>query len=454
MIDIFSFLPILIFMPFFATIFVLMSKKEQPSNIYNVCMLAITSNLVIVLRFFHLIDTSTNSLQLITKIEWLKHLNISFVFGTDVFSLFLILAVHIVFLIILSVVKTDTDHPKTLATFSMIFLSMITGLLISCDLFSFYLFFEAILIPLFLLIGISGGLKKQGKVSTFLLYNMFFSLLLFVAIILLFNYNKEAYIMSNVHNIGLSSSMSYFIWGAIFLSLLSRLPIWPFHRMLSSITAELKNPLVFLIANLTPLTAIYGFARLFPEAPEEINLQIVLDILIIITMISMLFISLIAFAHKDFQYKIFSYVSIVYLFYLVSIFCGDDRTNINISLSFFGFILATAGVKILWKQYIDNNHSLSNYNRNIFKFFLFCLLGAPLSSMFLNNLSILSSLYQHNITEACIVFLTFVIVGASLIDELIKVKISSEDKKKSKLLIFVCFILLMSFVRPLWFVEL
>ncbi len=453
MTDIFQSLPILIFIPLISTIFILMSPKDKTKNIYHTSQLAVIANIVIILRFFTLIDPSLPNLQLITNTQWLKHLEINFVFGADAFSLYLILAVHIVFFVVLSCLKFQDQHPKTIASFALIFLSMITGLLISADLFSFYLFFEAMLLPLFFIIGVGGGLKKQEKIYSFFMYNFFSAILFLIAIIMIFNIDKSAYILKNTHQIKLDNITNYFIWTAIFISLLSRLPLWPFHKMLSTITSDIKNPLVFLISNLMPLTSIFAFARILSANSDE-NMQTIYFILQIIAVFSMLLISLISFAHKDFQYKMFSYTAIMYLFYFIASLYDISIIKNNISLSFFGFIIAISGIELLWHRYQSKADGFSKNRYIIFTGLLFCLIGAPLSSIFINNFTILGAIYKNSAISTYLIYFAITTGAVSIISQIPKTKVSENKQKVPKTIWLICFILLASFISPFNIMEL
>lgn len=467
--NIFSFLPIIVILPIISILFILMCPKNKPNNIYNVSILAIVANIIVSLRFFSLLDISDKSLQLVARFAWLQQPKIEIIFGVDIFALLLILAIHFAFLITLTGIKKSTEKPKAMTTLAMLFLSMITGFLISADIFSFYMFFEAMLLPLFMLTGIAGEVKRQDSIYRFFLYNIFGAVLLFVATSVLFNYSHGSVELSKVHLLGFENKTQYFIWGAIFVALLSRLPLWPFHYWIASINSGIKNPLVFLVSNLIPMTAIYAFIRILPI---NISLQIslVITVLKIIAIISLLFISLIGLVHKDFQYKIFSCLNVYYIFYLLAIFITKSNVLLNIGFAFFALLIGVSALEVLWYKV---SHFSDNQNKSmqgvlstspklifIFGFFILVLIGAPISSMFLNNFVILSKLLSSNFIIASVIMFSLLITSVSLIGEFLRfsspvsVPVTTPELPRKTIVFmgFIIFVLIMSFIKPLWFV--
>lgn len=146
--NIFSFLSTIIALPFIGLLFALVAKDDEKTkghNVYNVTVLTIIANIVLIWRIFSLVDIRKEGLQLVEKFTWLENPQIDLIFGVDVFSLLLILAIHFALLIALSGVKNNEHKQKSMMVFTLLFLSMITGFLVSADIFSFYIFFEAML---------------------------------------------------------------------------------------------------------------------------------------------------------------------------------------------------------------------------------------------------------------------------------------------------------------------
>lgn len=475
MLNTFSILSFIIAIPFLGMLFALTAKEDESGstrNIYNVSLFAIVANIVMIWRIFMLIDVYKPGFQLTETFNWLESPNINIMFGVDVFSLLMILAIHIAFVIGFIGIRNNLAHQKSLMVLSLLFLSMITGFFVSADIFSFYIFFEAMLLPLFMLMGMFGEIKRRGLIHRFLLYNMFGASLFFIATVVLFNYQGGMVELYQLSLVPLNTYLEYFIWGAIFISLLSRIPIWPFHYWISSINSHIKNPLVFIISSIIPLTGIYGFIRFLPkDLPDSLYNYIM--ILQIVGVITMLFIALIGFINKDRQYKMFAYITIYYIMYLLGVLSRTDVILLNIGFSFFSYLIIVSGIEIISNHLHKQQELLGISDEGllcatprlsvVYSFFVLAGIGLPLSSLFLNNFLILSNLLTSNIKMGMVVVCSLILVSATMLQEMFRLKNHSKlcataaetmDLSRSTFafLLFICFILIMSFIKPLWFV--
>lgn len=469
----FALLSLIVALPFFGLLFVLTARdnEETPGrNAFNVCVFSIIANVILIWRIFMILNEQSRDLQLLEKFNWLSTPDINIMLGVDTFSLLLILAVHLAVLIGLAGVRGNVCKQKSLMVFTLLFLSMATGFFVAADIFSFYIFFEGMLLPLFMIIGLFGEVKKQGLIYRYFLYNFLGAIVLFSATMIMFHYHGSL-TLANAASLNWSGSLDYYVWGAVFISFLSRIPIWPFHYWISSINAGIRNPLAFIILALMPLTALYGFVRFLPRHLPPAWEQYIFWV-DVIGVVTMLFIALIGFINKDSQYKIFSFITVYYIMYLMGIFTFDELVLLNIGFSLFGFILIFAALEVLsghifHKEKIYESSSagfLCRVPRLSFSYSYLTLaaVGMPLSAVFLNNFLILSKLLASNVKLGMLLIFSLVLVGATLLQELYRLKteravcpMSRNDDISRALFIFMLFtifVLLMSFVKPLWFV--
>ncbi len=475
MLNTFSILSLIIVIPFLGMLFTLFAKEAEDGSTRNACsvaVFAVIANIIMILRIFMLIEVYQPGIQLVETYNWMKNPDINIVFGVDVLSLMLLLAIHIAFIIGFIGVRNNMEHQKSLMVWSLLFLSMITGFFVSADIFSFYIFFEATLLPLFMILGMFGDIKRREYINRFLLYNMLGAVIFFVATLLLFNYQHGMLELQQLGNMKLNDKMEYFIWAAIFISLLSRIPVWPFHYWISSVNSSIRHPMVFLISMILPLTGIYGFVRFLPKSLPSIMSNYIF-ILQIIGIVTMLFIALIGLINKDRQYKIFSYITVYYIMYLLGILTRNEVILLNIAFSFFSYLIIVASLEV-FSHYISREQSQQGIMDDgilcacpkisiIYAFMTLAAVGLPLSSLFLNNFLILSDLLAVNIKMGIIMLLSLVIVSSSLLRELFRLRdiekcgvemhqVEDINKGIFIFMLFICFILLMSFVKPLWFV--
>ena len=475
MIESLSLLSVIILLPFVGMLFALSSKSDENlsgHNAFNVAVFTVCANLVLILRIFYNLDISKSGLQLVERFNWLENPNIDIILGADVFSVIIIMAVHLAFVIGLYGIKRQ-PRQKPMVVFGLLFLSLITGFFLAADIFSFYIFFEAMLFPLFMLIGIYGNIRRDGVIYRFFLYNFLGSVVLFLAVIILYNHQEGQLEISRFGSIKMDDKIEYFMLTSIFISFLSRIPIWPFHYWISSISSNIRNPLVFIITNILPLTGIYGFMRFLPNGMDVLSIFYI-SALEIIAVITMVFIALIGFTNRDAQYKFFSYITVYYIMYLLALLNHDSFTEINIAFSCFSYLIVIAALEFL-SDYLYFEQEEKGLNPDgilcsvprisfVYSFFILAAVGLPVSSLFVNNFLIVSNLMSKNLNIGLLVVVSLTLVSGALLKNLYRLKDRSrlnQDKpciadirsKTYGFLIIIMMVLLMSSFKPLWFLE-
>lgn len=473
MTDYFSILSSIICIPFLGMLFVLTVKSDSENsktNCSNVAIFTILANMVMIWRVFMLIDEKKLRLQLFEKIDWVSFPDINLVFAVDNLSLMMLLSTHLVVLTAVIFVRHNIDSQKPLMAFSLLFLSMVSGFFVAADIFSFFIFFEAMLLPIFMLIGMYGKAKRLNRLNGFFIYNMIGITILFLGILLIYKYYGNLR-LDQTSNILWNKNYGIYIWGALAVAFISRIPIWPFHYWISSISSKINNPLVFIISSALPLSGIYGFIRFWPKyIPLEISQHFIW--LNVIGVFTMLFISLIGFIHHNPQYKIFAFVTVYYIMYLLGIFTQDKLILNNLGYALFGFILVFGSLNALLSYILclEKQHNTSSIGflcrakrlSLLYSFLTFAAIGFPVSAMFTNNFLILSKLLSINIQMGSILMFSCIMASGALIVEMFKLKTDGKDctlGKKEDIsiglylyMLVMIFILLMSFIRPLWFV--
>ena len=469
----FAILSLIIGVPFLGMLFVFTAKENDDSkgsNSSNVAVFTIIANMVLIWRAFMLIDEKQLKMQLFEKFNWLSVPDINLALAVDNLSLMMILAVHLVILMGIILLKTTKQSQKSLMAFELLFLSMTTGLFVSADIFSYFIFFEAMLLPLFMLMGMFGGFKRPEKLSGFFIYNLIGALVLFIGIMLIYKYYGSLS-LEKTSKISWQKNYGWYIWGFLAFGFVSRIPVWPFHYWISSVNSKIHNPLVFLSSSILPLSGIYGLIRFWPKhIPVEVTQYFVW--FNVISSITMLFIALIGFIHKDRQYKIFSFVTVYYIMYMLGVFSQNKLITDNIGYALFGFLMVFGSLEVLsgYIHYREENVEgastgfLCRAKRLslVYSFLTFAAVGFPVSAMFTNNFLILSELLDSNIQMGIVLVLSCIIVAAALMSEMFRLKTDTKECQLGKnedismgffiFMIFIVFLLLMSFIRPLWFV--
>lgn len=468
-------LTILMTVPLLGILFASISKENSinyGANVLSVGILTIVSNLIVLYIIGQTMHDNGSTIQITEKFEWLNTPKIEFLFTIDSFSLPLLAAVHLAILLGLIGVHNNTYRQKTLVIFALLFLEMMTGYLLAADLFSFYIFFEAMLLPLFMLVGILGDVHRQDILHRFFLYNLLGASLLFMALCILFNYQNVT--IQDINKAVLNHNLEIIVWGAIFIAFLSRIPIWPFHYWISSVNVHISNPLVFIIANVLPLTGVYGLIRFFPlTAPDIIEPYLIA--LETISIITMVVIALIGFSNRDIHYRIFSYMTVYYILYLLGALLPTDALLSNIGLSIFSWLIIVSAIEIIVAHLERERQQTGVAEKGILShlkgasfilsFFILAAVGLPLSSMFLNNMFIFAGLLTYNLKMALFILFAIVLSSISLLQHLFYLKHSdiglaespaTIDDIPSPVIVALSAAMLLtiiSFINPLWYME-
>ncbi len=469
----------IILMPLVGMAFILLGKEDERHpgrNSWAVAVLTVAAAFLLVVWTFMQIEPGYGRLQLAERYVWLETPHIEFVFAADSFSLLLLTGICLSVLIGLWGVKEKPSGQKPRMVFALLFLSTVSGFLVSADIFSFFIFFLVMLLPLFMLAGMSGDIKKQGSIFRFMLYNLFGAMLMFAAVVVLCSRQNGSILLNEIDDINLRGTGEVGVWLAVFVAFLSRIPVWPFHYWIAAVNSGVKNPLVFIIANIMPLTGIYGFIRFWPERMPDVVMYFMV-VLEAVILISMVFIALIGKINKDIYYKIFSFISVYYIFYLLGLFLPTDELLLNLGSSLFACLLIFSVLAVL-VSYLEEQQENENLPAEgmlcgmprlsaILGFILLAGAGAPLTAMFINNFVILSALLANNLPTALTAMLALLLVILGLLQEFYRrrngaafaeEKFSGEkirDIGRGDLIFFsgVVVLLLLSFFNPLWFLR-
>lgn len=463
-------LMILILLPLLGCLFAMTAQKKQ-KNAYNVAIFTLTTNILIMLRLFSLLDLQNTALQFRQSYEWINELNLRITFGVDVFSLVLLLGTYMALIIALVGLKKEDKANKSLMLLTLYFIWNLTGFFCAGDIISFYMFFAGMLLPLFMLVGLFGYSQKIS-LYRFFMYNFAGIIALLPAVIILYKFFDGNVQLSEITFVNMNRRVGMIAWVAVCLAFISRIPIWPFHYWISSVASGLKNPLVYIIVNMMALVGIYGFVRFWPlNVPESVKILVpIIETLAIVTMI---FVALIAFANRQFLYKIFAYTTIYYMLFLLAVILPTDILKMNIAYSCFTFLLVTSSLIILDAElkekcvtegydYKGIMPYVPRFSR-VFMFFALIAIGLPISSLFWSNFVLISAVFEQNFTIGALVMTAFVLAAIILMRELLdmlatsanmfqKIEIEDLSVTKTAFLMIIIAILMLSFFDPLWFV--
>ncbi len=417
----FPILSSLIFLPLVGSIFIFLSKSADNTKNKNIKYVAyFTSflNLLISLYLWFIFDKSTNLFQFVEIRPWLDGF-VNYKVGVDGISiLFIILTTLITFLCILSVSSTVKIKLKEFLLAILIMESFMIGVFCSLDLVIFYLFFEAGLIPMFLIIGIWGGARRVYSAFKFFLYTLLGSVLMLVAIISIYwlygttDFNK-------LYNLGIDPQYQYLLWLAFFSSFAVKTPMWPVHTWLPDAHVEAPTAGSVLLAAILLKMAGYGFIRfsigLFPHASDFFT-----PLIYTLSVIAIIYASLVALMQDDMK-KLIAYSSVAHMgFVTIGIFTFNQQGLEGSILQMISHGFISAALFLCVGVVYERAHSrmISDYGglvsvmpkyAVVFMVFTLGSIGLPGTSGFVAEFLILIGAFKSNFIVA-----TFATIGVVL----------------------------------------
>lgn len=299
-------IPIVSLVTFFpllgAVLFVFIHRNEHRLARHLALGITLINFLLSLILFFRF-ENGISAPQFTEKSQWLGF-GLEYHVGVDGISLLLVLLTNFLMpIIILSSWTAIEKHVKEYHMFMLMLQCGIIGVFVSLNLFLFYIFWEAMLIPMYFLIGIWGGKRRIYATVKFVLFTMFGSLLMLVAIIFLYSlYYKATGVFSlnifDFYEIILPPGIQTWLFLAFGLAFAIKVPMFPFHTWLPDAHVEAPTAGSVILAGVLLKMGTYGFLRfglpLFPEAVEKF-----VPLLMILSVIGIIYGALMALTQKD-----------------------------------------------------------------------------------------------------------------------------------------------------------
>ncbi len=419
----FPILSSLILLPTIGALFLFFSKSEKDNSITVKYVALFTSilNFLISIYLWILFDESTSDFQFVENRIWIEGF-LNYKVGIDGISiLFIVLTTFITPLCIISVNNSIKNRLNEFLIAILIMESFMIGVFCSLDLVVFYLFFEAGLIPMFLIIGIWGGARRVYSAFKFFLYTLLGSVLMLVAIISIYWISGTTDV-EQLYEIGIESKYQNLLWLAFFSSFAVKTPMWPVHTWLPDAHVEAPTAGSVLLAAILLKMAGYGFIRfslgLFPIASE-----IFTPLVYTLSVIAIIFTSFIALMQEDMK-KLIAYSSVAHMGYVtLGIFTIQQQGIEGSIVQMISHGLVSAALFLCVGVVYDRMHSrlINTYGGIVsivpkysilFMLFTLAALGLPGTSGFVGEFLILMGAFKENFLVAVIA--TFgVIIGAA-----------------------------------------
>jgi NADH-quinone oxidoreductase subunit M len=417
----FPILSSIIFLPLLGSLFIFLSKSKNNQSVISISLFTSVANFFLCLFLWYSFDRNFVGFQFIEESDWISGL-IKFKLGIDGISiLFIVLTSFIIPICIISCVNSIKERLNEFLIAILILETFMIGVFCSLDLVVFYLFFEAGLIPMFLIIGVWGGPNRVYSAFKFFLYTLLGSVLMLVAIIAIFWITGTTDV-TQIYEIKIPKEFQYLLWLAFFSSFAVKMPMWPVHTWLPDAHVEAPTAGSVILAAILLKMAGYGFLRfsipMFPVASEYF-----VPLIYILSITAIIYTSLVALMQDDMK-KLIAYSSVAHMGYVtLGIFTFTKQGLEGGIFQMISHGLISAALFLCVGVIYDRLHSrkistyggLVNYMPRyslIFIIFVLAGLGLPGTSGFLGEFLVLVGAFQRNYLVAILASIG-VVLGAA-----------------------------------------
>ncbi len=405
-------------------IFIFNNKSSDNKNVIYISLFTTIVTFFLAIFLWFAFDKTLSEFQFVEEKKWISGY-IKFKFGIDGISiLFIVLTAFITPICILSCVNSIKTRLKEFLIAILVLESFMIGVFCSLDLVIFYLFFEAGLIPMFLIIGIWGGPKKVYAAFKFFLFTLLGSVLMLVAIISIYWLTGTTDV-TEIFKVKIPTEFQYVLWLAFFSSFAVKTPMWPVHTWLPDAHVEAPTAGSVILAAILLKMAGYGFLRfsigMFPVASEYF-----VPLIFTLSVIAIIYTSLVALMQEDMK-KLIAYSSVAHMgFVTLGIF---TFTKQGIEGSIFQMLshgLISAALFLCVGVLYDRTHSrlISSYGgvvnilpkySLVFAIFMLGAVGLPGTSGFVGEILVLLGAFQKNFLIAIIASIGLVLGAAYML---------------------------------------
>jgi NADH-quinone oxidoreductase subunit M len=371
--------------------------------------------------------------QFVERAAWIPSIGAQYLIGIDGISLLLVVLTTLITLIaILASWNSIEDRSKLYYGTILLLETGVLGVFVSLDLFLFYLFWDAVLIPMYFLIGVFGGPRRAYAAIKFFLYTLLGSVFLLLGILgLYFQYGHATGVytfeLATLMQAHLTGPVQQWIFWAMFFGFAVKVPMFPFHTWLPDAHVEAPTAGSVLLASLLLKMGTYGFIRFsLPLAPNASSSPVVVTIMVVLSLIAIIYGALICLVQRDWK-KLVAYSSISHMgFCTLGIFAlnlngltGSVIEQVNHGIST-GLLFLLVGIIYERRQ----TREISDFGgiaqvmpvfATIFAITIFSSAGLPLLNGFIGEFTILSGAFAVNRTWAAIAVVGIVLGAAYLL---------------------------------------
>jgi NADH-quinone oxidoreductase subunit M len=296
----------------FGALLLAVGRDQNAGVVRGVALVGAIVSFLVTLPLITRFDITTAAMQYTEKLSWIERFNVNYHLGVDGLSLWFVpLTAFITVIVVIAAWEVIQERVAQYLGAFLILSGLMIGVFCALDGMLFYVFFEATLIPMYIIIGVWGGPKRVYAAFKFFLYTLAGSLLMLVALVYLYYKSGGSFDILTWHKLPLPLNAQTLLFFAFFAAFSVKVPMWPVHTWLPDAHVEAPTGGSVVLAAIMLKLGAYGFLRfsmpIAPDAAREFDWLI-----ITLSLVAVLYIGLVALVQQDMK-KLVAYSSIAHM---------------------------------------------------------------------------------------------------------------------------------------------